>query len=69
MPRFLLVAMAISALSTFPEPKCDPDCLPAQLDAYYDDKCKVEMPAVSGASGAERAPGGATTTDPETDTD
>lgn len=45
-----------SIQETFPESKCDPNCLQAQLDAYYGDKCKVEMPAVSGASGAERAP-------------
>ncbi|WP_263146698.1 HNH/endonuclease VII fold toxin-2 domain-containing protein [Pseudomonas sp. RIT-PI-AD] len=45
-----------SVRETFPESRCDPDCLKAQLDAYYKSKCLKPMPAVSGASGAERAP-------------
>lgn len=34
---------------TFPESKCDTACLRAQLDAYYKDKCKSTLPALSGA--------------------
>lgn len=37
-----------SVQETFPESKCDTACLRAQLDAYYKDKCKSTLPAVSG---------------------
>ncbi len=43
-----------SVQQTFPESKCDEKCLRAQLDAYYKDKCKKPLPAVSGAAGAAR---------------
>ncbi|MFV0548390.1 MAG: PAAR-like domain-containing protein [Limnobaculum xujianqingii] len=37
-----------SIRDTFPESKCSKDCLKAQLDDYYKDKCKKDMPAVAG---------------------
>jgi hypothetical protein len=37
-----------SVQQTFPESRCDEKCLLAQLDAYYKDKCKEDMPAAAG---------------------
>jgi hypothetical protein len=37
-----------SVQQTFPESRCDEKCLRAQLDAYYKDKCKKDMPAAAG---------------------
>lgn len=37
-----------SVQSTFPESKCRESCLKAQLDDYYKDKCKNDMPAAAG---------------------
>lgn len=37
-----------SVQQTFPESKCSEACLRAQLDAYYKNKCKGQLPAVSG---------------------
>jgi hypothetical protein len=43
-----------SVKDTFPESSCDKKCLKAQLDAYYNDKCKNDMPAAAGVSGGGR---------------
>ncbi|KFE67600.1 PAAR-like domain-containing protein [Hyalangium minutum] len=40
-----------SITDTFPESKCSEDCLKAQLDKYYKDKCKSPLPPVSGMPG------------------
>lgn len=37
-----------SIMATFPESKCKPACLIAQLDAYYKKKCTKQLPAVAG---------------------
>lgn len=37
-----------SIQKTFPESKCDAKCLKAQLDAYYNTKCKKSLPPLSG---------------------
>ncbi|HEX5746721.1 MAG TPA: PAAR-like domain-containing protein [Archangium sp.] len=41
-----------SIMHTFPESKCDPDCLKAQLDSYYKNKCMGTVPAVAGRKGS-----------------
>jgi len=38
-----------SVRAVFPESACSEACLKAQLDKYYEKKCKKEMPAVSGS--------------------
>ncbi|MFP2929727.1 PAAR-like domain-containing protein [Pyxidicoccus sp. 3LG] len=41
--------MAVASVQdTFIESKCSKDCLRAQLDSYYKNKCKGTLPAVSG---------------------
>ncbi len=40
-----------SIQETFPESQCDSDCLKAQLDEYYKNKCTKDMPAVAGVPG------------------
>lgn len=43
-----------SLQQTFPESKCDPKCLRAQLDAYYKKKCTKPLPPVAGVSTGKR---------------
>ena len=52
--------MAIATvMSTFPESRCNPKCLRAQLDKFYDDMCQPNiLKALSGSNGSSKRSNG-----------